>query len=208
MTRALTKLRVAGLALVVALGGCGGAAPPADPGGGDAVRGVGQAGAPFDPAVSDRFLREAAASVAAGDLAAAEEQYRAAAFVWPDRAAAWRGLADAAESRGDPAAAEAASFILRRVYLFPSGALGVQREYRAALLGYVAEQEQDPTANPLTLTYARVLADYYAHRYAARGIHEPPDGYFDLRWADVPAAIVSGAFLLSYGGNIASGASD
>lgn len=207
------------LAFALALAACGGAPASPDlaaaeaaassatvsPGAADIVS---SAGVPFDPRLSDRFLAEAEASAAAGDLAAAEQQYRAAAFVWPDNASAWQGLAAVADGRDDPRAAEAASFVLRRLYLFPSGALGVQREYRAALLGYVAEQEGAPDANPMTLTYARVLADYYAYRYRARGTHEPPEGYFDLRWADVPAAVVSAAFVLAYGGNIAIGASD
>ncbi len=194
------------LGVALALAACADAPEPSTGGAGPTP--AASAGpAPFDPGTSDRFLAEASASAAAGDLAAAEQQYQAAALVWPDNVEAWQGLVAVAEARDDPAAAEAAAFVLRRLYLFPSGALGVQREYRAALLGYVAEAESAPDANPLTLTYARALAAFYAHRYAARGTHQPVEGYFDLRWADVPAAMVSGALLIAYGANLASGIS-
>lgn len=182
---------------------------PADRAGHDAITAASAAAsAPFDRAASDRFLLDAVAAGAAGDTAGAEAAYRAAALAWPDSVPAWQGLHSVAEQRGDQAAAEAASFVLRRLYLFPSGALGVQREYRAALLGYIDEQAAAPDANPTTLVYARALAGYYTYRYAERGTYEPPEGYLDLRWADVPAAVASSALLLVYGSSLVSGAAD
>jgi hypothetical protein len=161
--------------------------------------------APFDRALSARLLGEAEAHRARGETAPAAEAYRAAALVWPDNEAAWQGLVAMAEAGDDPQARQAARFVLDRLYLFPSDALAVQREYRAALLGFVEEARTDPDANPLTVTYARVLADYYAFRYAERGVYSPPEGYGNLRWTDLPAAAISSAILLGYGGNLIGG---
>ncbi len=197
------RSRIISFACALALAACGSDgvdAPPA------AVPQESHAAASaFDREASSRFLAEAQAERAAGNLAAAEESYRAAALLWPDHIDAWEGLALAGEARGDVEAKAAAHFVRQRVFLFPTQSLATQREYRVALLSYIEQEETSDDANELQLAYARALADYYAYRYAERGTYQPPDTeYFDLRWEDVPAAALTGTLMLIYGFTIAT----
>ncbi len=197
------RFRTVGFAGALALAACGtdgaDAPPVAAPQENHAVTSA------FDQEASSRFLSEAQAEQAAGNLAAAEESYRAAALLWPDHIDAWEGLALAGEARGDVEAKAAAHFVRQRVFLFPTQSLATQREYRVALLAYIEQEEKADDANELQLAYSRALADYYAYRYAERGTYQPPDAeYFDLRWEDVPAAALTGTLMLIYGFTIAT----
>ena len=196
------RFRALGGACAVVLAACGGDGGDGPP---QSVPDPQAEVSAFDRDASNRFLTEAQAEQAAGNLAAAEDSYRAAALLWPDHVDAWRGLVLAGEARGDAEAKAAARFVQQRVFLFPAGSLATQREYRVALLAYIEQEEESADANDLQLAYARALADYYAYRYAERGVYQPPDAeYFDLRWEEAPAAVVTGALMLVYGFTIAT----
>lgn len=192
------------IVLVLTLAGLSACAPPR-PLPRERAQNVAPAGSPFNHVTAQQHLTQARTAEYNGDAATAREGYRQAALAWPGLTSAWRGLARTARSAGEDQEHDAARFIAARTALTEPDDILTQRELAPALRTYLAEQEQSPEANPLTIEYGTQLAGFYEDLYELRGTYEQPKPFGNIQPNEVPTAIITGLATSIYIGTVLTG---